>query len=93
MDKKSIRNTILYIAYHNSDKNQNIPINLLYNNDCSDSVPLENLIEDFNLDELDVVEFIIDLENIFEIDLSIDDFYRLETLGNLVNIVCDKHTN
>ena len=46
-----------------------------------------NLFSDIGIDTLDVVELIMDIEGIFEISISDDEFDSIDTLGDIYNVV------
>lgn len=89
MDRVVIRNMIVYIVYTITRKSLCNSKSYMYNTDLLDKIPLISLVEDFNLDELDVVDFLVELENIFNVSILLEDFYKLETIGDLINKVCD----
>lgn len=53
-----------------------------------DAIKMEsNLKNDFGMDSLDAVEIIMELEDLFEIEILDQDFYDVNTVNELINLV------
>lgn len=46
-----------------------------------------SLVNDFGLDELDLVDLSMDIEDVFEIEVTEEDLENIATVGDLVNFV------
>ena len=85
MDRNTIRNVIIYVINQNGGRRLSEPLcGDMYNSEWVDELPLDKLIQEFNLDELDVVDFLIELESIFNTSILLEDFYKLNNVGDLV---------
>ena len=49
-----------------------------------------HVFKDLDMDDIDMVEFAVELEMAFELEVVDDDVIDFETLGEYVDYICDK---
>lgn len=49
-----------------------------------------NVFKDLDMDDIDMVEFVMELEMAFELEVVDDDVIDFVTLGEYVDYICDK---
>ncbi len=58
--------------------------------DESEVVPNASLVEDLNADSLDLVEYIMSVEQVFKVEISDEDAVKLTTVGETQAFLQDK---
>jgi acyl carrier protein len=59
--------------------------------ESNEITPDKNLKDDLNIDSLDIVEFIMDLEEEFDIKIESEDTEHLRTVGDFVALIENKN--
>ena len=58
--------------------------------DENEVVPIASLVEDLNADSLDLVEYIMSVEEVFKVEISDEDAEKLTTVGETQAYLQDK---